>query len=66
MYAFEYKKAASLDDAQQALDVADVGPYMAGGITLVHPPKQRLVSRADAYGSGRNTELGDNSVDVDV
>ncbi|MBT4738754.1 MAG: xanthine dehydrogenase family protein subunit M [Rhodospirillaceae bacterium] len=66
MYAFEYKKAASLDDAKQAFDSADDGTYMAGGMTLIPTLKQRLASPSDVIDLGSIADLGGITVDGDT
>ncbi|MGI9335293.1 MAG: FAD binding domain-containing protein, partial [Gammaproteobacteria bacterium] len=42
MYAFEYRRAASIDDAVAALERAEDGQLLAGGQTLIPTFKQRL------------------------
>lgn len=66
MYAFEYKKVSSLDDAQQAFDAADDGTFMAGGMTLIPTLKQRLASPSDVIDLGGITDLGSITVDADT
>ena len=47
MYAFEYKKASSLEDAESAFGSADDATYLAGGMTLLPTLKQRLAMPSD-------------------
>ncbi|MFL2770969.1 MAG: FAD binding domain-containing protein [Rhodospirillaceae bacterium] len=47
MYAFEYKKASSVDDAKTLFGSADDATYMAGGMTLIPTLKQRLAMPSD-------------------
>lgn len=63
MYSFEYKKAASLDDAQSAFKAADDGTYMAGGMTLIPTLKQRLAMPSDVIDLGGLDDLRGISVD---
>jgi carbon-monoxide dehydrogenase medium subunit len=63
MYAFDYKKAANLDDAQAAFKAADDGTYMAGGMTLIPTLKQRLAMPSDVIDLGGIDELRGISVD---
>ncbi len=44
MYAFDYHKAQSLEDAVSKVSSADDGKYLAGGMTLLPTMKQRLAS----------------------
>ncbi len=63
MYAFEYKKASSLDDAESTFASADDASYLAGGMTLIPTLKQRLAMPSDVIDlSGID---GLNSVSVD-
>jgi aerobic carbon-monoxide dehydrogenase medium subunit len=66
MYAFEYKKVSSLDEAQQAFDSADDGTFMAGGMTLVPTLKQRLAMPSDVIDLGGIDGLSGISVDGDT
>jgi len=66
MYAFEYKKVSSLDEAQQAFDSADDGTFMAGGMTLVPTLKQRLAMPSDVIDLGGIDGLCGISVDGDT
>ena len=65
MYAFEYRKAASLDDAQKAFESADDGTYMAGGMTLIPTLKQRLASPSDVIDLDGIDDLRGITVDGD-
>jgi len=47
MYAFEYKKASSIDDAKTLFSSASDPAYMAGGMTLIPTLKQRLAMPSD-------------------
>lgn len=44
MYEFSYHKATSVDDAINALDAAEDGKLLAGGMTLLPTMKQRLAA----------------------
>ena len=63
MYAFEYKKVASTDEAQQAFAAADDGTYMAGGMTLIPTLKQRLAMPSDIIDLGGIDSLRGISVE---
>lgn len=63
MYAFEYRKAASLDDAKTAFEAAEDGTYMAGGMTLIPTLKQRLAMPSDVIDLEPIDELRGISVD---
>lgn len=47
MYAFDYKRPSSLDEATQMLRNSDDGHVLAGGHTLLPTLKQRLASASD-------------------
>ena len=47
MYAFNYAKPATINDAVAALEAADDGKFVAGGMTLLPTLKQRLASPSD-------------------
>ena len=47
MYEFNYKKAASLDEAASLFDGAEDAKYMSGGMTLLPTLKQRLAKHSD-------------------
>ncbi len=66
MYAFEYKKAFSLEDAKSAFDSADDGTFMAGGMTLIPTLKQRLAMPSDVIDLGGIEDLRGISVDGDT
>lgn len=63
MYAFEYRKAASLEDAKSAFDAAEDGTYMAGGMTLIPTLKQRLAMPSHVIDLGPIDTLRGISVD---
>lgn len=63
MYAFDYKKAASLDDAQSAFAAADDASYLAGGMTLIPTLKQRLAMPSDVIDLSGIDSLNGVSVD---
>ncbi len=65
MYAFNYKKVASLEDAQQAFESADDGTFMAGGMTLIPTLKQRLASPTDVIDLDGIDDLRGITVDSD-
>ncbi len=47
MYAFNYHKPASLEEAAELMANADDGAYLSGGMTLIPTLKQRLASPSD-------------------
>jgi carbon-monoxide dehydrogenase medium subunit len=47
MYAFEYRKAASTEDAEIGFASADDASFLAGGMTLLPTLKQRLAQPSD-------------------
>mgnify|MGYP003635927230 CR=1 FL=1 len=47
MYDFNYKRATSVDDAAAAINSADDGKIVAGGMTLLPTLKQRLAMPSD-------------------
>lgn len=63
MYAFEYRKASSLEDAKSAFDAAEDGTYMAGGMTLIPTLKQRLAMPSEVIDLGPIDDLRGISVD---
>ncbi|MDG2242358.1 MAG: xanthine dehydrogenase family protein subunit M [Rhodospirillaceae bacterium] len=63
MYAFDYKKVASLEDAQKVFESADDGTFMAGGMTLIPTLKQRLASPTDVIDLDGIDELRGINVD---
>lgn len=65
MYAFEYKKAASTDDAEAAFSSADDATFMAGGMTLIPTLKQRLAMPSDVIDLGGIDALNDITVESD-
>ncbi|MEX0924247.1 MAG: xanthine dehydrogenase family protein subunit M [Rhodovibrionaceae bacterium] len=52
MYAFNYHRPSSLEDAKQALSSAEDGKIVAGGMTLIPTMKQRLASPSDLIDLG--------------
>lgn len=66
MYAFEYKKVSSLDDAKQAFEAAEDGTFMAGGMTLIPTLKQRLAMPSDVIDLGGIDDLSGISVEGDT
>lgn len=66
MYAFEYRKASSLEEAKAAFDSADDGTYMAGGMTLIPTLKQRLAMPSEVIDLGPIDELRGISVGSDT
>lgn len=63
MYAFEYRKASSLDEAKSAFEAAEDGTYMAGGMTLIPTLKQRLAMPSDVIDLGPIEGLSGITVD---
>jgi len=47
MYATNYHRASSVDEAVKLLSDADEGKYVSGGVTLIATMKQRLASPSD-------------------
>lgn len=47
MYAFNYHRPSSLEEAKKALSGAEDGKIVAGGMTLIPTMKQRLASPSD-------------------
>jgi carbon-monoxide dehydrogenase medium subunit len=47
MYAFEYRKAASTEDAESGFTAADDASFLAGGMTILPTLKQRLAQPSD-------------------
>ncbi|RED50973.1 FAD binding domain-containing protein [Aestuariispira insulae] len=66
MYEFNYHKASSVSDAEQALRNASDGKIVAGGQTLLPTLKQRLASPSDLIDLGGCSELCGISVDGDT
>ncbi|MGE0745583.1 MAG: xanthine dehydrogenase family protein subunit M [Rhodospirillales bacterium] len=52
MYDFNYKKAASVEDAVKAVTSAEDGKFMSGGMTLLPTLKQRLAKPSDVVDLG--------------
>lgn len=63
MYDFEYHRPASLDDAIKALNGADDGKLISGGMTLLPTMKQRLASPSDLIDLGAIAALKGIKVD---
>jgi|TARA_B110000438_G_scaffold297056_1_gene342802 carbon-monoxide dehydrogenase medium subunit len=47
MYAFEYRKATSTEDAESGFTAADDASFLAGGMTILPTLKQRLAQPSD-------------------
>ena len=52
MYAFNYHKPASLEEAAELMANAEDGTYLSGGMTLIPTLKQRLASPSDVIDLG--------------
>lgn len=57
MYAFNYKKASSIDEAKTLFSAGDDPLLMAGGQTLIPTLKQRLASPSDVIDISKLQEL---------
>lgn len=57
MYAFDYKKPATLDEALELLKSNDEAKLLAGGMTLVPTMKQRLAAPSHLIDLGALTDL---------
>lgn len=57
MYAFNYHRPSSLEEAKKALAAAEDGKFVAGGMTLIPTMKQRLASPSDLVDLGAIAEL---------
>ncbi len=57
MHPFVYHRATSLDEASKALQVAEDGLYLAGGMTLIPTMKQRLAMPSDLVDLARIEDL---------
>ena len=57
MYAFDYAKPASVQEAVAALSAAEDGKILAGGMTLIPTLKQRLASPSNLIDIGGIAEL---------
>ena len=57
MYSFNYRRAASVDEALEALSRAEDGKFLAGGMTLIPTMKQRLAQPSDLIDLGGVAEL---------
>jgi carbon-monoxide dehydrogenase medium subunit len=65
MYATNYQKASSLDDAAARLRAAEDGKFLAGGQTLIATMKQRLAAPTDLVDLTRIGELKGIAVEGD-
>ena len=63
MYAFEYRKAASLEEAEGAFAAGDDASYLAGGMTMIPTLKQRLAMPSDLIDLSGIDALNGISVD---
>ena len=66
MYAFDYHKPASLQEASDLMASADDGAYLAGGMTLIPTLKQRLAAPSDVVDLAGIAGLAGVTVDGDV
>ena len=66
MYAFDYHKPASLQEAADLMASADEGAYLAGGMTLIPTLKQRLAAPSDVVDLAGIAGLSGVTVDGDV
>lgn len=57
MYAFNYHRPSSLEEAKKMLSSAEEGKIVAGGMTLIPTMKQRLASPSDLVDLGAIAEL---------
>jgi carbon-monoxide dehydrogenase medium subunit len=57
MYAFNYQRPASLEEAAKSAAAADDGKYLAGGMTLIPTMKQRLAQPSDLIDLSAIAEL---------
>ena len=53
MYAFDYRRAASVDEARRLLGEGGEGKLLAGGMTLIPTLKQRLAAPSHVVDLGR-------------
>ena len=53
MYAFDYRRAASVDEARRLLGQGGEGKLLAGGMTLIPTLKQRLAAPSHVVDLGR-------------
>ena len=63
MYAFEYRKAASLEDAESGFTAAKDAIYLAGGMTMIPTLKLRLARPSDVIDLSAIESLGGISAD---
>jgi aerobic carbon-monoxide dehydrogenase medium subunit len=66
MYNFDYKRVSALDEAVNALNSADDGKLMAGGMTILPTIKQRLANPSDLIDLAGVAELKGITVDGDT
>lgn len=66
MYAFDYHKPASLQEAADLMASADDGAYLAGGMTLIPTLKQRLAAPSDVVDLAGIDGLAGVTVEGDV
>lgn len=66
MYATNYTKATSLDDAVAKIKAAEDGKFLGGGQTLIATMKQRLAAPSDVIDVTKIPELQGISVDGDT
>jgi len=57
MYNFDYKRVSAIDEAVNALNSADDGKLLAGGMTILPTIKQRLARPSDLIDLADITEL---------
>ncbi|MEQ9449032.1 MAG: xanthine dehydrogenase family protein subunit M [Rhodospirillaceae bacterium] len=65
MYAFNYTRATSLDDAEKSFASAEDAVFLAGGQTLIPTLKQRLAQPSDVIDIGALGDLQGISVEGD-
>ncbi len=66
MYNFDYKRVSALDEAVNALNSADDGKLMAGGMTILPTIKQRLAKPSDLIDLAGVAELKGITADGDT
>ncbi|MBJ3775904.1 FAD binding domain-containing protein [Acuticoccus mangrovi] len=66
MYATNYAKATSLEDAVAKLQAAEDGKFLGGGQTLIATMKQRLAAPSDVIDVTKIPELKGITVDADT
>ena len=65
MYAFNYHRPSTLDDAAKLMSSAEDGVYLSGGMTLIPTLKQRLASPTDVIDLAGIAGMSGISVDGD-